>query len=179
MKISRISCTWLLVMAGSLAINSDSQAVSARPVGSSTTLDVLAPRYESTLVQGIDFAREGYPSFLEKVTGVSQHETWGRWTDAKEATIKFKQKLPEKFTLELIAQAFGPNINNPLTVKVGKAIKEITITTGVPGNYELSFEGINSDSLTLVPAKPTTPKSIGVNEDTRLLGIGLIKLKFR
>jgi hypothetical protein len=177
MKMSRIVCTCLLMITGSLTINSYSYAETAP--SAAATQDTLAPRYDSTLAEGIDFAKQGYPSFLDKVTGVSGYEPWGRWTDGKEATFKFKQKLPKKFTLELTAQAFGPNINAPLTVQIGKVKKQITLTRGQPSTYTLAVEGINTDSITLVPAKPISPKSLGGSEDTRLLGVGLIKLKIR
>ena len=177
-KETLIVCTYVLLFTSSLAINSFSYAATA-PSAAATTQDALAPRYDSTLAEGIDFAKQGYPSFLDKVTGVSVYEPWGRWTDGKGATFKFKQKLPKKFTLELTASAFGPNINAPLTVQVGKVKKQITITSGQPSAYTLAVEGIDADSITLVPAKPTSPKSLGGSEDTRLLGVGLIKLKIR
>lgn len=176
MNKTRILSQWLLILVASLSFNSYSQAEATQ---SAVGIDALAPRYDSTLAEGIDFAKQGYPRFLQKVVGVSHHEPWGRWTDGKEATFKFNQKLPKKFTLELTAQAFGPNVNAPLRVQIGKVHKEVTITDAEPKSYALTFENINADALTLVPAKPTTPKSIGVNEDTRLLGVGLIKLKIR
>ena len=168
----------LIIFILTLGIAGLSRAETQQPL-SASTIDTLTPRYESALAEGIDFTKPGYPGFLQTVTGVSQHEPWGRWTDGKEATFKFKKKLPKKFTLELTAQAFGPNVNAPLSIQIGKVKKQLTITDGQPKLYRLTFDGINADTLTFVPAKPTAPKSIGVNEDTRLLGVGLINLKIR
>lgn len=143
------------------------------------TADPLAPRYESSLAEGIDFTKAGYPGFLQAVSGVSQYEPWGRWTDGKEAKFRFTQKLPKKFRLELMAQAFGPNVNAPLTVLAGKVKKQMTITDVQPKPYSLSFDNVNSDSIILIPAKPTAPNAIGINQDARLLGIGLVQLKVK
>ena len=139
--------------------------------------DPLAPRYESTIAEGVDFTKLGYPSFLQTVSGVSHYEPWGRWTDGNKAKFRYKYKLPKKFRLELTAQAFGPNVNLPLTVQAGKVKKQITITGGPPKPYSLSFDNVSSESIILIPAKPTAPKTIGMNEDTRLLGVGLVRLK--
>jgi phosphoglycerol transferase len=141
--------------------------------------DPLGPRYESTLAEGIIFSKQGYPGFLNKVTGVSGYEPWGRWTDGKEAKLQFKTKLPAKFELELTAGAFGPNLNAPLTIKIGKVSKSITLTDINPKTYKVSFEGVTSDTLTLMPAKPTSPKSVGANEDLRMLGVSLVRLKIQ
>jgi hypothetical protein len=64
-----------------------------------------------------------------------------------------------------------------LTLQVDEVKKQLTITDGQPKPCSLSFDGIKADTSAYVPAEPTAAKSIGVNEDTRVLGEGLIKLK--
>jgi hypothetical protein len=168
----------LLLLLGSIMASDLCHAESNQLVNVAT-VDPLGPRYESTLEEGIQFAKAGYPSFLQSVSGVSGYEPWGRWTEGKEVVFKFKKKLPKKFTLELTAQAFGPNVNEPLTVKLGKITKGVTLTSDRPKVYMVQLSGVDTDALILLPAKPTTPKSMGVNEDLRSLGIGLVKLKIK
>ena len=45
--------------------------------------DPLGPRYEVTMMDGIDFTKPGYPTFLSDVSGISGPEPWGRWTDGE------------------------------------------------------------------------------------------------
>lgn len=146
--------------------------------------DPLAPRYASTLAEGIDFRKPGYPNFLVEVTGVSGHEPWGRWTDATlspTATFKFSKPLPKNFTLELQASAFGPNVNTPSTIRAGKIEHQIVPKDGSQQDYKLEFKGVTASTLEIIPAKPTAPKDIKdlKNPDPRKLGIGLITLKIK
>jgi hypothetical protein len=146
---------------------------------SSVANDPLGPRYESTLAEGVDFTKRGYPGFLNKVTGISGYEAWGRWTDGKEAKFQFKQKLPNKFVLELTMGAFGPNVNVPAVIQVGKVSKKLVPTDGNAKAYSVNFEGVNSDTLTILPGKPTSPKSLNISPDERVLGLGLVSLKIK
>jgi phosphoglycerol transferase len=140
---------------------------------STTTLS-----YESTLSQGIDFTKPGYPAFLKKVTGLSP-EPYAQWTVDKEAIFYFKNKLPKDFKLELTAMAFGPNANSPLKIEAGKIKKQVPIKEGQAQTYTIELKGVDSDILKIIPAKPVSPQSLGINEDQRLLGIALVSMKIK
>lgn len=142
----------------------------------------LAPQYFATLSEGIDFRKEGYPDFLMAVYGMSGREDWGRWTDANlapSAKFLFKKPLPEKFTLELKAVAFGPNIGEPVKVKAGNVEKSFTVKSpSMDGEvFRIEFDGVKGNTIEIIPPKPTAPKDAGVNPDTRKLGVGLIYMK--
>lgn len=147
--------------------------------------DPLAPRYEASLADGIDFKRSGYPTFLAEVSGMSGHEAWGRWTDAAEgatARFRFNQPLPQKFTLELKANAFGPNLGLPVKVRVGGIEKEFVVKDPqAPELHVLMFEGVaGADAIEVVPPQPTSPKQLDPQSgDTRMLGVSLVSLQIK
>lgn len=142
--------------------------------------------YESTLAEGIDFRRPGYPSFLGEVTGMCSHEKWGRWTEGPLAKFRFKQPLPAKFTLVLTAGAIGPNLGKAIVVRVGNLQREFTATDpGVkvfPGTkeFELVFENVSGDTLEIMVPQPVRPRDINPNStDDRMLGVALVTLQIK
>jgi phosphoglycerol transferase len=147
--------------------------------------DSMKPIYQASLADGIDFKRPGYPDFLKSVIGMSTIETWGRWTDSNEsdapATTRFifKNPLPKKFTLQLEAQAFGPNIEQPILVKIGNEKESFSLKDSKLNVVALNFSNTNeSNIIDIVIPKPTSPKQLNVkSDDTRKLGIGLATLK--
>jgi phosphoglycerol transferase len=139
--------------------------------------------YEATLAQGIDFKKEGYPSFITQVVGMSGFEPWGRWSDADVGgpvvRFTFKDKLPAAFNLVVTAHAFGPNEGKPIQVKAGQMTQELTIKNAAEsGTYTIKFEKVDGNTLEFTPPAPTSPASL--NKDTpdpRKLGIGFASLK--
>ena len=133
-----------------------------------------------TLAEGIDFKKDGYPTFITNVTGMSVYEPWGgRWTDGEKATFVFKKPLPKHFKLVIKAQSFGPNGLEPLKIKIGSAQKEITIA-GNPEIYALSFECKKSvNTIEFIVPKPSSPAELKIpgNNDIRKLGIAFHYLK--
>jgi len=148
-------------------------------------VDQLAPRYESTLAEGIDFRRPGYPSFLIEVTGVSNPEDWGRWTDAAGTPVvkfRFDKPLPKKFVLELQANAFGPNEGKPTIVRVGN-IEHTMVVKNTPSYavYKTEFVNVPSiDTIEIIPPNPVLPRELDPNNrDERKLGLGLVTFKIK
>ena len=139
--------------------------------------------YEATLAQGIDFKRDGYPSFIAQVVGLSGLEPWGRWSDADTGGLvvrfTFKDKLPAAFNLVVTANAFGPNEGKPIQVKAGQVTQEWTIKNAAePGTYTIKFEKVDGNTLEFTPPAPTSP--VSQNKDTpdpRKLGIAFVSLK--
>lgn len=150
---------------------------STTPTAVPATVDPQGPRYEATLAQGIDFTRQGYPNFLADVKGVSGHEPWGRWSDSKQVSFKFKQPLPDKFTLALHGGAIGPNLGKVFKIKIGSEEKDIVFTSdpfNQPETHRVTFKlNTPSDAIQITVPEPSQPS----NGDTRKLGIGMISLK--
>lgn len=145
-------------------------------------VDPLAPRYEATLAEGIDFKKPGYPNFLASVAGMSVHEPWGRWSDANvspQVIFTFKKKLPKKFTLELDVSAYYKNDNKPIRVRIGKVEKTFVIKAPVQP-YQLSFDNVNGSAIEIFPAEPTRPCDFEQKiTDNRKLGIAFKSLKIK
>lgn len=146
------------------------------------TIHGVQTKYKATLQDGIDFKKEGYPTFLKSVSGIDAHEDWGRWSNANLAqSIKlvFNEPLPKKFTLELKALGYGPNINAKTTIQVGDTRKIIILQADSSQTYELTFDNLSeANSIEIFPPKPTSPNELNItNTDTRKLGIGVVSLK--
>jgi hypothetical protein len=139
--------------------------------------------YFSNLDEGINFSRDSYPEFLKYVSGVAQRENWGRWTDSNQGDVTlfgFTKPLPAKFTLELNAAPYGPNISKSTRIRVGSQEKTI-IVDGKTNIYSLEFE--NPDGVDAIeiraPQSKSSKSEISSSSDPRNIGIGLIHLKIK
>jgi hypothetical protein len=136
--------------------------------------------YPATLEQGIDFSQKSYPRFLKYVAGLAGAEFWGRWSDAnqgKQIYLGFREPLPNKFTLELTAKAYGENSQYPTIIRIGQETRELIISNDQK-TYQVVFDSVNdADVIEVIPPRPASiqPNS----EETRRLGIGLVELKIR
>ncbi|WP_227318770.1 phosphatidylglycerol--membrane-oligosaccharide glycerophosphotransferase [Cedecea davisae] len=123
----------------------------------------------------------GAPQSVKQFSGVSRPEAWGRWSNANTAPqvkIEYLEPLPERFDLVLIAKAFGPNVGEPVSIKVGE--QEQTITFGDQlSTVTLRFENPEgSNVLTIEPPKPQLSNEGNIlGHEPRKLGVGLAELK--
>lgn len=123
----------------------------------------------------------GAPQSVKQFSGVSRPEAWGRWSNANTAPqvkIEYLEPLPERFDLVLIAKAFGPNVGEPVSIKVGD--QEQTITFGDRlSTVTLRFENPEgSNVLTIEPPKPQLSNEGNIlGHEPRKLGVGLAELK--
>jgi hypothetical protein len=139
--------------------------------------------YEVTLEEGIDFKKPSYPTFLKFVGGISQREDWGRWTDAnlgKSALLGFKNPLPKRFTLELVAQPYPTHLGKPTLIRVGQQERSIVID-GKSNHYSLDFEHDGTVDLIEIipPGSSAKNNSVTSSEDPRQIGIGLVEIKIK
>lgn len=136
---------------------------------------------EGGFEQPLDFRRSNldFPHYVGAVTGLSGFTVVngvneGRFSDSMEAkrvTIWLTKPLPKKFTLQIHAEAAGPNVGKPLKVKVGKLVKEVVL-----GDkffiYELTFETSGSEyKIEFTPAEPFSPARRWGAGDTRFLAV--------
>lgn len=145
-------------------------------------VDLLGPRHNATLAEGIDFSRRTWPKFLKNVQGLSGPEPWGRWSDANiqhSARFEFFSPLPSKFTLHLVAQPFGFNGVQEILIKVGKQHFRVNLQNP-NSEIRLPISLVNEQvySIEFIPQKPVSPKKLGVSADARKLGIGFILMRF-
>lgn len=132
----------------------------------------------------IDFSKEGYPSFVKEIQGLSIWEDWGgRFTDANlapTARIQFHDPLPSKFTLVITTGASVPNLNMPVKVRIGAVEKEFVVQEEWKAQtYRLPIElSSSADVIEIVPPNPRTPSSIDPSSpDGRKLGLSLRSIR--
>lgn len=121
----------------------------------------------------LDFSQPHLPI---KISGLSVTESWGRWSNAKEVKFTFPNPLPAAFDLQFEASAFGPNGNRDVELVIGNA--KYTFTLGhLPEQRVLKIENPqHARSFTITVPEPVSPLQLGVNEDSRELGLGFRRL---
>ena len=145
-------------------------------------VDRLGRRYHADFSEGIDFGASMLPDFVRDLEGLSVHESWGRWSDANvDPTIRFDftKDLPTKFTMVLKAEPFGPNIDQDMVVKIGSQRQTFRLKQGISEiqlKFDLEQESVNS--IEFFPHSAISPSELGMNGDTRKLGLRFIQLRF-
>ncbi|KEA53293.1 phosphoglycerol transferase I [Mangrovibacter sp. MFB070] len=123
----------------------------------------------------------GAPDEVKSFTGISRPESWGRWSNANispEVKIEYTRPLPAHFDVVIKAKAYGPNINQPIPVRVGN--QEQVLTVGdTPVTTTLRFDNPgNSSTLTITPPAPQESNMDNIlGHSPRKLGVGLISVE--
>lgn len=127
------------------------------------------------------FNLPGLPQQVQKVSGLSYVESWGRWSDANllpQVTVQYLEPLPADFTLTLTARAFGENALRPITVKVGEWQQQVTFGKQ---DSTLTLQVSNPGKVRDIVITPPAPveSDVGVIDGfaARKLGIGLVSLR--
>jgi hypothetical protein len=141
--------------------------------------DLVLPRYEATLADGITFGKEGFPKFMASVSGLGVLEGFGRWTVGSITVFRFKQELPSKFKLLISFGASGPNVGKPTVIRIGNINKLLTVASPVGTEYSLDFEGVeHSNTIKIIPFSHVPLSDLDPkNPDKRSIGLALIYLK--
>ena len=135
-------------------------------------------RYEATLEEGIKFWLPGLPTTVSEISGLSHHESWGRWSNGPFVTIKFAQPLPPEFVLAVTGAAYGPNVGVPVKFFSGGASGSASFSSelgkGRPEVKQMRFKLAKpSDTIEIRIPKPQVPGGA----DGRELGIAFIQLQ--
>lgn len=143
-------------------------------------------------IQNISFFKEnGLSDALERTSGLSGYETWGRWSYAKNpddendqrdpndhnVVFTFKNDLPQNFTLRLKCSTYGDNAGKNMPAVINNQIVGNINTTHTSDNLfeqEIQINNIPSNSRSIVFTVPNPQKPD--NGDTRRLGIGFIEM---
>jgi len=125
----------------------------------------------------IDFRESSWPGVISSTQGLSFAETWGTWSFGNNVTINFSAPLPEKFTIHLVASAFGLNIGKDFVAHVGDNSVKFKLTA-LPEEKVLEFNNPKKSKMIRIDIpSPTSPKELGLSSDERKLGIGFGELK--
>lgn len=158
----------------------DINPISHCRVNSLKTIDPNAYCSETGLC--IFFGEGANANSLLRVRGLSTHESWGAWTDARSArtcTIDFPESLPRDFELKIVAHAFGPNVGQQVRLRVGAfetgfIVGEQSTEVCLPVHLDGPVT-----SIEIIPPSPCSPKELGMSSDDRLIGVGLCSLTIR
>ena len=122
------------------------------------------------------------------VCGWSQNEYWGTWSDGKVASLDLQipDSPTQEFVFKIESRPFLEKTHNQLKVNVfanGKFVQLLDYKKGelLQTKYlTITKPFLNSSRsilrITFEFVNPATPSSLGVNGDSRLLGIGLERL---
>ncbi|CAI0847362.1 phosphatidylglycerol--membrane-oligosaccharide glycerophosphotransferase [Serratia entomophila] len=141
-------------------------------------VDDAAMKYRA---DAIEFMLPGMPEQVKSISGVSGVEDWGRWSDANLAPavdIAYAEPLPKTFDLVLRARAYGKNVGEPISVRVGD--EERFVSLGEQDTtVTLRFDNPHgAQNISITPPAPTEPQEGASGGFTpKKLGIGLVSLK--
>lgn len=124
----------------------------------------------------LDFRTTGWPAVV-RARGLGAPESWGTWSNGPEVTIQFAGNLPARFRLSLRAQAFGPNVGKPVEIEVGRELHTMRLDQESKSVTQVFHTAGDEKMLRFRIPQPVSPKSLGINDDERLIGIGLTELR--
>jgi phosphoglycerol transferase len=125
----------------------------------------------------VDFRSGAWPGVISHVQGLSAPESDGTWSNSDIVTIEFAIDLPEHFQLHITAAAFGPNAGMDFVARVGTNTAPFTLDTTLQERV-LDFRNpARVRTLEIEVPLPTSPNQLGLNADTRRLGIRLATLQ--
>ncbi|SEE35149.1 DUF7024 domain-containing protein [Pseudomonas coleopterorum] len=139
----------------------------------------LAKKIPALYPLAIDLRTGVLPSSVEAVTGLSDPEPWGTWSDESKVEISFKKALPPVFELTLTAKAFGPNAGQSFDVEIGGVHYPVEIGEGMATHALKIANPTRADELLIKVPLPTSPKQLALSQDGRPLGIGIEHLVIR
>lgn len=113
---------------------------------------------------------------LAGADGLSGIEMWGRWSIGSQITLHFNSVLPKALYVVLNAQAFGPNVGQNFTLRVGASQKSFVLAGIEKVFLQLQTDGTES-TMTIDVPHPASPKDLGMSPDDRQLGLGLVSLE--
>lgn len=125
----------------------------------------------------IDFKKEFWVGVISSSKGLSSPEPWGTWSNSETVEFQFSNPLPEKFDLALTAKAFGPNSGEEVEIHVGSYMQKIKLTDADEKIVIHLKNPENSNVLQIKIPYPTSPKALGLSEDERNLGVGLVEMR--
>jgi phosphoglycerol transferase len=109
---------------------------------------------------------------VSKFSGFAGFESAGRWTEGSVARIELARPLPRRFILRLeTAMAMGPSADVDLPIRIGGVGHSIRVgreRTVTETPFDVDDPG---RAIEIVIANPASPRELGINADTRRLGI--------
>lgn len=140
--------------------------------------------YPASLPGVIDFKRNEFPSFIDEIYGLSSAESWGRWSDGERVAFKINYGKIKLKRISVVVGGFADNVGKEINVKFGGYNTSLILESAEPREYHITLPvtgtgtGTGTEWLIFYPAHPISPKSLGLSDDARQLGISFFSLKF-
>jgi glycosyltransferase involved in cell wall biosynthesis len=125
----------------------------------------------------LDFKRHDWGDRVIEVSGISDPEAWGAWTDGAHFNVGFSEILPERFEVALrVRHRFEPSLTQPIKFSAGDCTLHIDARSRVDVIRASMTPGRAARKFCIVIPACTSPKFTQLSSDSRLLGLGLISL---
>jgi hypothetical protein len=145
--------------------------------------------FELEIPSNIDFSSKGNGA-PALVTGWSTPEPWGVWSDGNESILRFKVKqvISSDLLLTLYGSPFDlPTgdqkvevlVNGELLLKMGKQEKSSKGYYRIILPRELIAKYDNRVELLIKISNPKSPMELGISNDPRKLGFGLVSISIK
>lgn len=116
-------------------------------------------------------------TLLSGAEGLAGAEGWGRWSNADQVRLHFRQPLPKRLNLFLTLKAFGPNVGKDFKVRVGQSETLIQLPP-LPQELYLRLQTDGTEkTLTIEVPQAVSPNELGISGDTRRLGLGITRVE--
>ena len=139
------------------------------------TLPAVTADIDAPIV--IDFKKSEWPGIISKTSGLSAAEPWGTWSEGETVNLEFSAPLPEKFTIYLIANAYGSNVDKEFTACVGGSSIKFKLVE-LPKERVLELNNPNKlKKIKIDIPSPISPKDLELSSDDRKLGIAFTELR--
>lgn len=110
--------------------------------------------------------------------GLSAPEAWGRWSDSDAVQLVLANCLPPgRFRVALRGHAFGPNVGQAVRLALGSSQASVVLGAA-DSDQRVTLENRETcqNTLTIFVPQKVSPQALGLNADSRQLGIGLVRL---
>ena len=177
-----IACSCLIgagLLANALAASpkaTSANAPEASPQTATSSLTQMPICDPKLCFSAIDFRQNSFPASIIKVKGVSFPEPWGTWSQSKTVSIEFRDNLPKKVKVQLVALAYKDNIGKSFVARIDNS-KVPFVLSGSYSKVEFVLDNSAASKIINIDVPtPQSPKSVGMGSDVRDLGINLVWL---
>jgi phosphoglycerol transferase len=146
-------------------------------------VDHYGLRYHAEITSPLEFNSKNYPDYIQEISGLSQIEDWGRWSDANVKSfvrIVYSNNLPKRFRLLIKLQSFDPTKSKLLKVVIADQIYYVNLKPG-KSDYEINVNINSSDTkaIDFIPPDPVAPSDSGYGTDNRKISVGFIRIQLK
>lgn len=116
----------------------------------------------------------GPGSIVVGAEGLSNVESFGRWSDGRQVVLHVAEPLPKKVRIRIKASSYADNADQPFVLRVGEASARFRVQNHPMEERVLTLDTDGAQrSIVIEVPHPVSPQEHDHTSDTRLLGIAL------